>query len=340
MDNPEDTRFLAIFATKRSLSLLSKSDILHVDATYRLNWNRYPVMIVGVSSAQGKFFGSFAVLSSHEDTEAWKEIYSFVHRQDIHPRYRMADGAQSITKAGEEVFSDCEDCRESERLMCWSHVHRAITPQLKSLRLLNKEVANDLLSDIEEIQWSANNSTFSSLVNLLEEKYSSNVRLSAEVRQALNNFFTYFRSVWVGSKEHQWYEGAHIGSSNNQGIEGKNRDIKASHTFRSKAPLGSFCDTMLRMVHEWSLEDSSLLDGERLKILFTQPLGLKMRTAGYSWLQDNKSNKNFAEIKVTSNLKTVLPNATKIWAIPRSKSNNHDKCSISKVVIILCFYYF
>ena len=47
MDDPEDTRFLAIFATKRTLSLLSKSDILHVDATYRLNWNRYPVMIVG-----------------------------------------------------------------------------------------------------------------------------------------------------------------------------------------------------------------------------------------------------------------------------------------------------
>ena len=192
--------------------------------------------------------------------------------------------------------------------------------------MLNKEVASNLyIEDVEEIQWSAYNSTFSSLVNLLEEKYSSNVSLSAEVRQALNNFFTYFRSVWVESKEHQWYEGAHIGSSNNQGIEGKNRDIKASHTFRSKAPYGSFCDTMLRMVHEWSLEDSSLLDGERLKILFTQPLGLKMRTAGYSWLQDNKSNKNFAEIKVTSNIKTVLPNVTKIWAVPSSKSNNHDK---------------
>ena len=141
-------------------------------------------MVVGVSSAQGKFFGSFAVLSSHEDTEAWKEIYSFVHRQDIHPRYRMADGAQSITKAGEEVFSDCEDCRDSERLMCWSHVHRAITPQLKSLRLLNKEVASNLLSDIEEIQWSANNSTFSSL-NLLEEKYSSNVSVQSTFQPTL-----------------------------------------------------------------------------------------------------------------------------------------------------------
>ena len=150
----------------------------------------------------------------------------------------MADGAQSITKAGEEVFSDCEECRSSERLMCWSHVFRAITPQLKPLSSLNKELAKNLLSDIEEIQWSANTFTFQELVNLLEEKYIDDESLSSEVNDALKNFFTYFRAVWVNSKESGWYEGAHIGSSNNQGIEGKNRDIKASHTFRSKAPLG------------------------------------------------------------------------------------------------------
>ena len=75
------------------------------------------------------------------------------------------------------------------------------------------------------------------------------------------------------------------------------------------------------MVHEWSLEDSSLLDGERQKILFSQPLGLKTRTGGYSWLQDNKSNKNFAEIKVSPTLPTVLPNVKKIWAVPSSKTN-------------------
>ena len=32
----------------------------------------------------------------------------------------------------------------------------------------------------------------------------SNVGLSAEIRQALDNFFTYSRSVWVESKEHKW----------------------------------------------------------------------------------------------------------------------------------------
>ena len=54
--------------------LLWSKTTLHIDATYRLNWQGYPVIIVGVSSATGKFFGSLSVLSSHEDSEAWNEI--------------------------------------------------------------------------------------------------------------------------------------------------------------------------------------------------------------------------------------------------------------------------
>ena len=83
----------------------------------------------------------------------------------------------------------------------------------------------------------------------------------------------------MDSAENNWFEGSNpFGSSNNQGIEGKNRDIKGSHTFRKRMPLGSFFDVMLRMVHEWSLEDNSLLGSERKSILFTKPDDLKMRS--------------------------------------------------------------
>ena len=46
--------------------------------------------------------------------------------------------------------------------------------------------------------------------------------------------------------EHSW----HI--SNNQGVEGKNKNIKESHTFRSRLELGELFYVMLRMVMEWS----------------------------------------------------------------------------------------
>ena len=63
-------------------------------------------------------------------------------------------------------------------------------------------------------------------------------------------------------------------------------------------PLGSFFDVMPRMVHECSLEDSSLLSNERKNILFSKPDGLKMRSNGYEWFNDHKSNNNYAEIKL------------------------------------------
>ena len=73
-----------------------------------------------------------------------------------------------------------------------------------------------------------------------------------------HSFFSYFRSVWVDSSENRWYERSHpFATSNNQGMEAKNKCIKQSHTFRKRMALGPFINTCLRMVHEWALEDFS-----------------------------------------------------------------------------------
>jgi hypothetical protein len=49
----------------------------------------------------------------------------------------------------------------------------------------------------------------------------------------LSDFFTYFRKQWVDSPVFRWYEGAHPWAiSNNQGIEGQIKEIKAGHTFK------------------------------------------------------------------------------------------------------------
>ena len=98
---------------------------------------------------------------------------------------------------------------------------------------------------------------------------------------ALNEFFQYFRTVWVTSKERFWFESANpFRSSNNQGVEGVNKDIKQSQTFQKRLPIGSFTDVQLRMCQEWSLSDSSLLEANREKHLFDQlhGLGLKGQT--------------------------------------------------------------
>ena len=237
-------------------------------------------------------------------------------------RFLMGDGAKSISKAARDTFSDCDDCEKSQRLMCWSHVHRALVPEIKKVSTFNKDVAKSLTQDIEDLQWACNDQNFQQLVKLLEEKYLNGGNYNAETLAALTRFFSYFQKEWIQSQEHRWFEGAHPhGSSNNQGVEGKNQSIKQSQTFRKKMPLASFFDMMLRMVNEWSLEDLSLLDGDRKDVLWTKPDGLKIRSDGYQWFMDHKSNQNYCEIKTANtNIKTTLENVSAIWAIPSSKS--------------------
>ena len=80
-------------------------------------------------------------------------LSTFVHERGCHPEFRMGDGAPAITKAGEELFADYDQCEDSLRLMCWSHVHHAVnkSSQFKHLRSVDKILAEALLADIETI---------------------------------------------------------------------------------------------------------------------------------------------------------------------------------------------
>ena len=42
-DKDEETKFVVILATKCILSFLNQGDTLHIDTTYRLVWNGFPV---------------------------------------------------------------------------------------------------------------------------------------------------------------------------------------------------------------------------------------------------------------------------------------------------------
>ena len=68
-------------------------------------------MVVGVTNETGNFFPAMSVLTTHEE-----EIYGgYIHSLNIHPSFRMADGAEAITLAGENIFGNCQDCQKSSR---------------------------------------------------------------------------------------------------------------------------------------------------------------------------------------------------------------------------------
>ena len=140
------------------------------------------------------------------------------------------------------------------RLMCWAHTSRAIdrSQYLADIRKLDKKVSAKIMEDLYLLQWSVpNEKSFLAVFSLLELNHSyPNL---PELDTAVKNFFQYMRSVWVGSEERKWYEGAHpFGPGHNQSIEGINRSIKANQTFRVKLPMGELFMVTLRMVKEMS----------------------------------------------------------------------------------------
>ena len=71
VQNEDDMRICVIFSTKKTLTYLSSCENLHVDSTYRLNYNNWPVMILGVTNTTGSFYASMTILTNYEDAEAW-----------------------------------------------------------------------------------------------------------------------------------------------------------------------------------------------------------------------------------------------------------------------------
>ena len=60
--------------------------------------------------------------------------------------------------------------------MCWPHVFRNVVPKLAHIKKVDGKVHDQLLEDIESLQWAANNEdTFRNAYDLLEIKYRNKI---------------------------------------------------------------------------------------------------------------------------------------------------------------------
>ena len=55
-------------------------------------------MVVGVTNETGNFFPAMKM-----DHAAWEEIFGYIHSLNIHPSFRMADGAEALEKIFLEI---------------------------------------------------------------------------------------------------------------------------------------------------------------------------------------------------------------------------------------------
>ena len=225
--------------------------------------------------------------------------------------------------------------------MCYPHVHAKVEHRIKTLKKEsdNEELAKKVLHDIETYQWIVSKKSYEIDYNSLENKYLNEDKYKQKEREALADFFAYFREQWgPNSKCKYWFEHAfpfHIG--HNMGIEGTNKDIKKNHTFKQRVGLGKLFDILARMLREWSERDDSILFGSRLAPLFQKDIkdgqgmtGLARQTAGWKFSHEYRKgvpNKVVRIPNTVENYSTIseyhgLGTVTQLYGINTKKSSS------------------
>ncbi|XP_035711288.1 uncharacterized protein LOC118436791 [Folsomia candida] len=269
----ETKTFRIYITTRRLLQIAELSTAVHSDATYKLCWQGYPVILTGVSDQDRTFHPTGMAVTSAETSADFKFIFESLKMgtsEKYKPTILIADAAESITNGFKEVFG-CD----ITRIYCWFHLCKNIDARQSTIK--NKELWRKLRGDVNELQLARSPEDFLAAKELFLKKY----RTEADLTQ----FMAYFKQEHLDTRD-GWYEGHCMGfPSTNNGIEGTNAWIKRQGTFRERLSIGQLLQYMTNQTEIWSKER---IPGIRdAKLFHEEPsLSLALQTSAFNWVQN------------------------------------------------------
>ena len=241
-------RFQVTLSSNRLVQLLEKAAAwpLHVDGTYKLVCQGFPVLMAGLTDANHAFHPIAISIVSHEDKGAYvgllKSLKAAYHEHtncQLAPRFVLADASPAITSAIRDVFQGCQ------RAMCWAHVIRNIDKKLKSVP---QQQRGPFRNDLLVLQCATTSVEFTNGWQLLKRYYSSQADLLP--------ILEYIETNWICSDTANWFEGFMPGyPSTNNGLERANRTLKDDYTLHVKLGMAQFLKKMEEAVSSWSLKE-------------------------------------------------------------------------------------
>ena len=273
-DDSNENKFRFFITTKRLLQIASRSKRIHADATYKLLWQGFPVLIIGTSDLDRHFHPLGMSVCSNETIEDFRFVFRGLQEgiqklnlEEIKPEVLIADGADAIRNAFRDVFG------EKPMAMCWAHMRRQVVKKIESM--VDKEEKEDLVNAIEFLQLAQNERVFLKASNLFAKKWM----------KKQPSFIEYFRNEWL-TTHNEWYEGVgHFTPSTNNGLEAINNVIKKESTLRERLPLSRFKVLAFEIVEKWSKSYEQGLKQYSDK----QTISLELWTSGYQWVKSHKS---------------------------------------------------
>lgn len=236
----DQKNFGVFWSSHRLLSLMDKTSSINIDATYKLTFLGFPVIITGTTDKARHFHPFGIALLSNENTEAFSFVFNSLikTKASYKPTVLIADCAPSITNAFETTFG-----KNYTRVFCWYHVKRNLDNKLKSVP---KEKYNQVQSDLYQLQCCLSLDQFKVAFECFFNKWSRD--------ENLTSFLQYFKTEYFDQR-FNWFEGAALGyPSSNNALEATNAIIKKEHTLRERLSIQKFIETAEEIVRKWSTE--------------------------------------------------------------------------------------
>lgn len=150
----ENLWFQFAVSTPRLLKFCVGLKRLCIDATYKLNWNGFPVIVIGTTDEEKRFHPLFFLCVKTETTKDYEFAFKALKKAvetyfdtPFNPEYVIADGAPAIKNAFFNVFPDSAKAH----IMCFAHVMRNV----RKFKFDDaKANTNKILEDIRHLQLS------------------------------------------------------------------------------------------------------------------------------------------------------------------------------------------
>lgn len=269
--NTDEQDLKIVVSSKRLLRNLDNSLLVQADASYKVIWQGYPILLVGTTDRRQKFHPFALAVCKGESTEDFTFIFRALqtYKPAWHPSFLLGDACEAITAAFVQVFGV-----PTVRIMCFFHVRKNIEPYYRALPKVKRA---ELQRDVQALQTSQDADTFSVAVPLFLRKWKT---LHPE-------FVKYFQAQWL-AKNDQWFEGAALGMpSTNNGLEATNGVIKSEHTLRERLPVGQFLNCVVDIVTEWShVRDPTSVNC--VQFATTPTWSLSLWTQAFQWAAESK----------------------------------------------------
>uniref|UniRef100_A0A915DS41 MULE transposase domain-containing protein n=1 Tax=Ditylenchus dipsaci TaxID=166011 RepID=A0A915DS41_9BILA len=235
--------FCLVWSTPRLWNLQESSDGIQVDATHKLTWLGFPILVCGFSDANRKYFGTCIALSSNEDIWGYEQFFQIVAKDRYVPEILMGDGDQAISTAAENIWPGIK------RGMCKAHMKMNLRKKLgqKAFYRENPVAGKQISSDVRLLEQASSTKEFLIASAFLQQEWSRRYASQLEVLKVCN----YFVNQWILSPLNGWYEGFSNKVSQNNGLESRNGLLKRI-TFRKKLSLSDFFSTMESTLNLWS----------------------------------------------------------------------------------------